>query len=64
VRVSDDRRAGGLPERPFQSRHRDRPALDQVRQHLAGPDRRQLVLVADQYELDLVGQRLEQRTHE
>ena len=64
VRVADDRRTRRLAERPLEPRHRQRPALDQVGQHLPGSDRGQLVLVADQHQLHLVRQRLEQRAHE
>ena len=50
VRVDDDAARGRLPEDLGQPHHRHRARGDDVGQHLPGPDRRQLIDVADQDE--------------
>ena len=45
--VDDDPAGAGLAEDLGQAHHRHRPRADQVGEHLPGPDRRQLIDVAD-----------------
>jgi hypothetical protein len=60
VRVDHDPGLLGLPEDLRQPHHRQRPGGEHVAQHLAGPDRRQLVDVADQEQVRAGRDRLDE----
>jgi hypothetical protein len=54
----------GLPEDRREARDRHHAAVDEGREHLAGPDRGELVGVADEDQPGLVGQRRDRGGHE
>ena len=64
VGAGDDPALRGLPEHLGQPHHRHRAGGDDVGQHLARPDRGQLVDVADDQQRGLVRHRLHQRLHQ
>ena len=60
VGIGNDLRIGGLAEDTRQARHRHQAAGDQIAQHIARPDRGQLIHIADQEQLCAGRHRLEQ----
>ena len=64
VGIDDDPALGSLAEHLGQAHDRDGARLNDVREHLAGPNRGKLIDVADDQQGGLVRHRLEQRVHE
>ena len=64
VRAGDDPAGRRLAEDLGQPHHRHRPRTDQVRQHLAGPNRRELIHVAHHQQGGRCGDRPGQRVHQ
>jgi hypothetical protein len=64
VRVGDNPALRRLAEHLAQPHHRHRPALDDVGQHLPGPDRGQLVDVDHQEQRRPPGHRLQERVQQ
>ena len=64
MRGGDDAACGRLPEHLRQPDHGNRPRADHVGQHLARPDRRQLIDIADNQKGGAVRQRFQKRVHE
>ena len=62
--AGDDATLGGLPEHFGEAHHRHGAGRDDVGQHLAGPDRRKLVDVADDQESGPVRHCLHKRLHQ
>ena len=62
--VDDDPAFRRLPEHLGQPRDRQRAGVDDVGEHLPGPDRGQLVDVADQQQPGRRRDRLQQREHQ
>ena len=61
MRVGDDEALLRLPENLFQPRHPEAAALDHIREYVARADRGKLVGVADEDEIGLGLERVEQR---
>ena len=64
MRIDDDPALGRLPEHVGQAHDRDRTGADDVREHLAGANRGQLVNVADEQQGGMIGHGLQQRLHQ